>query len=655
VNFTGGACFPEKKDAPQVAAYLARFGINCVRLHYMDADLSHVYSNWKPEHTLFDITKNSTRELFPENLDKLDFLISELKKVGIYSDINLNVGRFFKSEDGVNSYENTGLAKGITLFDDHIIELQKEFAKQLLTHVNPYTGNAYANEPAIALVEIVNENSLIEAWMSGRLLGNFTKKGVAGWQDIPPFYGKMLTAKYNAWLKKNVKASDIKLIEQECGVKSGEEIPRLKPAEFNKASKLRFYSESKFIISTERTFYTGMYNYLKKELKVKALLIGNSDCEQKKSPYAILSNLALLDVVDSHCYWQLPGYFKDKKTGKAYLPIENTPMVNDPGYSTFVRLSRSAVEGKPFTVSEYNHVFPNEYACEGIPILSAYASMQDWDGLFSYTFEHVKADLWNKNYEINNTGSFDMGMDPIRMSAMAINGLMFLRGDIVASKSCVYRSYSETMSMEGIRDSSKNKPYFTKGFSLMTPLIEKTRIKYFKKNSKEFPVVDELKEIKSKTGELKWNVSDKSFVEVATPKTESLIGYLPEKTSMLKHLQLKSQNDFVSIILSSVDNRTIASAEKLLLVTSARGGMTGMKWNSDRKYLVEPGAKPTTIEVIKGTITISGLNNAKSMVIEPLDGGGNPIKSFSALVNKGVATFALGDDVTVWYLLTVQR
>jgi len=38
-----------------------------------------------------------------------------------------------------------------------MIELQKKYARDLLTHVNPYTKTAYTDEPAIALVEISNE------------------------------------------------------------------------------------------------------------------------------------------------------------------------------------------------------------------------------------------------------------------------------------------------------------------------------------------------------------------------------------------------------------------------------------------------------------------------------------------------------------------
>ena len=79
------------------------------------------------------------------------------------------------------------------------------------------------------------------------------------------------------------------------------------------------------------------------------------------------------------------------RPARAGFEIPNTPMVNDPLHSTVVQLSRSAVAGKPYTVSEVNHPFPNEYACEGIPILAAYAALHDWDGMFWYTLAHDDA------------------------------------------------------------------------------------------------------------------------------------------------------------------------------------------------------------------------------------------------------------------------
>jgi hypothetical protein len=112
-----------------------------------------------------------------------------------------------------------------------------------------------------------------------------------------------------------------------------------------------------------------------------------------------------------------------------YVGVGNVPMVNDPTHSTVVQLSRTAVAGKPYTVSETNHPFPNEYASEGIPILAAYAGLQDWDMVVMYTFEPKKDPAW-KPYVGD---PFDISHDPVRMTEMAAGALIFLRGDVKAA------------------------------------------------------------------------------------------------------------------------------------------------------------------------------------------------------------------------------
>ena len=86
------------------------------------------------------------------------FFVAELEKRGIYIDFNLLVGRPFMEGDGVHDAKllRQG-AKGTSLFDAKLIELQKQYVHQLLGHLNPYTKLEYTNDPAVAIVEINNE------------------------------------------------------------------------------------------------------------------------------------------------------------------------------------------------------------------------------------------------------------------------------------------------------------------------------------------------------------------------------------------------------------------------------------------------------------------------------------------------------------------
>ena len=249
-------------------------------------------------------------------MDKLDYFVSELKNQGIYSNFNLNVGRTYREDDDVPFYEYLGMAKAATLFDERLIELQKEYAFQLLTHKNNYTGNQYRNEPALAFVEIVNENSLVEAWFDNRLLGEYNSTKTSTWIDIPEYYGKKLTEKYNNWLQQHLSENEMKILRDEMKLAADEIVPRLKPKEFKTTSELRFHAEARFIIETESAFYSGMYKYLKETVKVNQPVAANSDHNHWKSGYALLSSTSKPDIVDGHVYWQHPNYFTDPKTGK---------------------------------------------------------------------------------------------------------------------------------------------------------------------------------------------------------------------------------------------------------------------------------------------------------------------------------------------------
>lgn len=177
-NLCFEACFPSAEQAERLAERLARFGINCVRMHHMDN-----YSIWGDS--------PDKRTIDPKKLDRLDYLIAQLKRRGIYTNLNLHVSRTLGPKEGFPKVE--GLPKydkGVDNFDPAMIKAQRKYARDLLTHVNPYTGAAYADEPAVAMVELNNENALWQEWSNGAIDG------------LPDPYATTLRKLWNAWLRR---------------------------------------------------------------------------------------------------------------------------------------------------------------------------------------------------------------------------------------------------------------------------------------------------------------------------------------------------------------------------------------------------------------------------------------------------------------------
>ena len=178
VNFAFGANFPSHDQADAVSRRLARFGINAVRLHHMD-------NQPFPNGIFADL---SLTTLSPQALDRLDYLIAALKSRGIWVDINLHVSRNYASLYPETRNGKAAIDKLVDLFDPVLIDSQKRYAHELLTHVNAYTHNRYADEPSVALVEINNENSLF-MWDAKEKLA-----------DLPAPYDAELRERWNRWL-----------------------------------------------------------------------------------------------------------------------------------------------------------------------------------------------------------------------------------------------------------------------------------------------------------------------------------------------------------------------------------------------------------------------------------------------------------------------
>jgi len=626
VNITdwskGSQQVPSKEDAVFLASTLARFGVNSVRFQFLDLDVPRgLLKKQRTDVEIFDVNA----------LDREDYFIAELERRGIYIDFNLLVGRRFLAEEGVKDVDllHQG-SKGTSLYDAKMIELEKEYAKQLLTHRNPYTKHTYVEDPAVAIVEINNENAIN-----------------TGFRAPSAFYRDELSRLYNQWLAKHRSAAERERLRQISEVAEEAAVPLMEGrTQVVQAPPERFYAEAEFYNDLQRDYFLDLKKYLRETLKSRSLIIATADHSHANSGYPILRATTGMDIIDGHTYWQHPESY-----------VRKLPMVNDPENSTVVELSRSAIAGKPYTVSEVNNPFPNDYAGEGIPILAAYAGLQDWDAIYWYTFEPKSDPAW-KPYVGD---AFDISFDPLKMPELAAGALEFLRDDVAKAHTDRERSYSEQEVFDSMLIPATERPYYTDGFPLTFPLEHEVRISslsgpptgMFAKSVASNTIV-------SDTHELAWSLGEghtNGLVTVNTPNSQALIGFVNEHGAVvLQNVSAETSNRFCTIWLSSMDALPIAKSARLLLVAGGRVENTGQRWNTARTDVTSMGGSPTLVEPVTGSLILRGLESARSVKIQAIDGAGQPLGApVEVWSEQDTWKVPLGTVTTTWYEITVER
>jgi hypothetical protein len=177
VNLSFGANLPTHEDAPYIAARMAAAGVNSVRCHHLDT------SRWP--RGIWNAADG--KDIEPEALDRLDFFINQLALHGIFVNLNLHVGRAHSDYVGLPQ-TNRDYDKMSNIFTPALVDAQKDYARRILSHVNPYRGICYADDPAVAIFEITNENSFF-MWSSDETL-----------RTLPEYYADILQELFNTWL-----------------------------------------------------------------------------------------------------------------------------------------------------------------------------------------------------------------------------------------------------------------------------------------------------------------------------------------------------------------------------------------------------------------------------------------------------------------------
>ena len=782
-NLTFDSAFPDKAVAAKVAAHMRKLGLNIVRFHHLD-NRTAPGGIWLPGQEGFD----------PEQIDKLDWMVYQLKQHGIYTNLNLHVSRNYPGlPDDIRTFQ---YGKMLDHFYRPFIEMQKEYARELLMHRNPYTNTVYVREPAAAFVEINNENTLLRSW--GDLL------------DMPDPYRSALMEQWHSWLRERY--ADTASLRQDWQVAHeplGDElllntdfaegtnhwtmergttadatfkisqdgpngdnclhVTTLKPGQqswnlqvhqlsitlqddapytlsfWGKSDEIRqigvgvrlqqapwrfvglqtntqlttewqrfeFVFQAReaepsltrldlglrnqigqfwfagvslrrggniglpedqtleagniafppvdaptnmrqsfweFLVDVEMSYSEEMVRFLRDELSIR------QPVSVTQASYGGLAGVRreaeLADFVDMHSYWQHPR-FPNRPWSRTDWNILNTPMVNDANGGTLTRLAFHRVEGKPFTVSEYDHPAPSDYSAEMFPMIASFAALQDWDGLYQFSYGGKD---WDRQ---RISGYFAINGHPGKLVFLPISVVMFRMGGVSAASETVLMSVppQEIVPQLTRHDTNARATWEEAGASPLLPMVRKVAAQF---NGDEIRLSggpgDVPVEIESCTGEIVWNQSnpERGIYTVNTAQVQAAVGYLGGQTITLGDITIEmpvTDTNWASIAMAALDGMPIRESGRILLAAVGRVENTDMGWNAERTSVTDKwGEEPTVAEGIPATITLMDIEGRQ---IHALDGTGTPKGEVRAEPVDGGTRFCIGAEYeTLWYLVS---
>jgi len=378
-NFCGGATCPSHADAERIVTFFERAGYNTMRIHHYESTLV--------EGSADRVTPN------PKALDRFDYFFAKAKERGIYTTTDLYVSRpVFWRDVGVDrdGKVDMHIAKGLFLVHEPAFENWKAFARNLLTHVNPYTGLRYADDPAMPFISLVNEGMF--AWNRGIFDQDATR---AAWK---------------AWLAER-RAKDPSFHPKAPADCLGRSIDD-KDAWAAGLKDFQSDMEGRFV---ERAFA-----YLR-SLGVKALLT-DWNCGWYPN-VALMTNR--LDYLDTHYYVNHPSFLGERWA----LPVRVAD--SNPNQATRemgVGLGRLAYRAKkPYTISEWNFTAPN--SCRGSVGLLAggCAALLDWDAMWRFTYIGSGSEL---DETASGIGYFSILGDPFMTATERAGVLLYRRREL---------------------------------------------------------------------------------------------------------------------------------------------------------------------------------------------------------------------------------
>jgi hypothetical protein len=568
-----------RETVDYLARRLAKLGVNMVRYHgpvFADRD-----------RTAAD----------PEVLDDLFYFVAAMKRQGIYTTISFYFPLWFdiRPDLGIPGYEDAANKAPFALlyFDPRMQQIYRGWARSLLTTTNPYTGLALGQDPAVAIAEIINEDTFF-FW-------TFTKGNIppVPWQRLERLYADWLKTRYGsldaargAWGKERLPEDDPSA--GRMGLYDAWDMTSAGISAGGADKRTRVSDQVRFLAETQKGFYESTARYFRKDLGARNLI---SCSNWTVSDPALLDALERYtytagDVIDAHGYFEGP----QKGEGAGYLVGVGHAFQSVAGATSPERLPLRfvQVEGRPQIVSEIGWTNPNRYRADATFLTSAYGSLQGIDGFFFFAVGgNFLSDGW--------IDKFPVGC-PLTAGAFPAAALQYRRGDVEEAANAAYEvvsaddlyglkgsSLATSAALDELRKADRGEAgEASVRFDPLTFYVGRVAREYGPRS--HAPEIRDLsryanagaRTIDSLTGELHWDYG-RGLVRVNTPRSQGAAGFLAKAGRIeLQDSAIECDNEYASIMVTALDDQPLATSKRILIQAVSEERPYGFRTDGDR-------------------------------------------------------------------------
>ena len=615
VKFWGTAAGPAA--TPQLQQQQARFyvkhGMNILRKHTVQAEIGLLRKNPGAAERTFD----------PQRLDRFDKWFSILKENGIYMDWSCFYPHVITAEDGypadlyaeLPDADGGKSTSGIVNFMPKLQAAEWEWQKALLLHKNPYTGMRYIDDPALAIIEVHNEDCIFFHSPLNTLSGGKLPK-----------HNAVLTKGWADWLKARYK-DDVGLRQAwGAGLRQGDSVNNANMAIYgawemgtagptvnnnvDQAGRARMGDFIRYLAETQRGYYEQRLKLLH-ELGYKASAL--TTAWHAGGPAADPANTwcdDAMDMITRHNYFGGGAGGHGIAVGK----VNNETHMGQPG-GGILASGFYQVEDKPFIMTEWTVLPPNQWKAEIAPLFAFYGmGLQGWDASFHFAGSRPRMGSgWpNMNSYVTETPHY-IGQFPAL--SFAIYHGHVKEAPLAAARRLpvdeIFKGY------DALNQDFTGGGYDAKALqgNLATPenvlAIGRVTAKIADGQQRSANVDwtkywdKAAKVVKSMTGQLTWDYG-KRVVTVQSDKTQAVIGFAGGGDYDLPGVGVKVKTPFVSLIFTPLDDKPLAESKHILITAMARDMQTGTRYNADGTELIAAGAPPLLMEPVQATLTFKG-------------------------------------------------